>query len=191
MEHAYKRFYETAIEFVNSGVYEMALMVWDLAEEQESVTPMTWYYRGWCELLSGNRHAALKSLNKGEESCPDCCFPNRLEAILALRAAIEENPQDAMANYYLGILYYDKRQYRLATELWMQTARLRPGFPTVWRNLALAMYNKYGQAESANTFMEKAFSLDRSDSRVLMELDSLHKKLHAPHEDRLHSFWRI
>ena len=33
--------------------------------------------------------------------------------------------------------------------------------------------------------MEKAFSLDRSDARILMELDQLRKKLQKPHEERL------
>lgn len=176
---------ETAIDFVNAGLYEMALKVWDIAETENAVTPMTWYYRGWCESLAGRKREALMSFKRGEESKPDGCFPNRLEAILALNAAIEANPDDGMSRYYLGTLYYDKRQYKLATELWMMTARLCPKFPTVWRNLALAMYNKYGQAESAKTFMEKAFELNRGDSRVLMELDTLYKKLHASHADRL------
>ena len=74
--------------------------------------------------------------------CPDYCFPNRLEAILALQCAMVQNPDDARAPYYLGNLYYDKRQYDLAMEAWETSARLDGSFPTVWRNLALAFFNK-------------------------------------------------
>lgn len=33
--------------------------------------------------------------------------------------------------------------------------------------------------------MEKAFHLDENDSRILMELDQLYKRLHRPHQERL------
>lgn len=76
------------------------------------------------------------------KACPDYCFPNRLEAILALQCAMVQNPDDARAPYYLGNLYYDKRQYDLAMEAWETSVRLDGSFPTVWRNLALAFFNK-------------------------------------------------
>ena len=37
----------------------------------------------------------------------DYCFPFRLEEIAILRSAIERNPKDARAPYYLGNLLYD------------------------------------------------------------------------------------
>ena len=33
--------------------------------------------------------------------------------------------------------------------------------------------------------MEKAFALDPTDSRILMELDQLYKRLQKPHQERL------
>ena len=38
--------------------------------------------------------------------------------------------------------------------------------------------------------MEKAFSLDTSDARMLMELDQLYKRLHRPHQERLDNLLR-
>ena len=64
---------------------------------------------------------------------------------------MEQNPHDAKAPYYLGNLYYDKRQYDLAMEAWETSARLDDNFPTVWRNLALAYFNKKNE-ETSNTW---------------------------------------
>ena len=92
---------------------------------------------------------------------------------------------DPKAPYYLGCLYYDKRQYDLAIENWELSAKLDPTFPTVWRNLALARFNKQGNHEQALEYMEKAFHLDENDERIFMELDQLYKRLHRPHAQRL------
>lgn len=71
------------------------------------------------------------------------CFPNKLEDIPTLEYAIGKNPADGRAHYYLGCLYYDRRQYDAARSHWEASAELEPEFPTVWRNLSLAYYNKY------------------------------------------------
>src|SRR5699024_2230873 len=57
------------------------------------------------------------------------------------------------------------------------SAELDETFPTVWRNLALAYFNKRGEKELARRCMEKAFALDETDARVLLELDQLYRKL--------------
>ncbi len=176
---------EVALDFVAAGLYDIAEKVWSVAMEENAMAPMSWYYLGWSQLLAGNTEEADTAFAKGSSADPYCCFPNRLEAILALRAALERNPEDAMAHYYLGNIYYDKRQYDIARSEWEDAARLRPEFPTAWRNLALVYFNKSGEQEKARECMERAFALDRTDSRVLMELDQLYKRLRLPHAERL------
>lgn len=176
---------ELALDFCDAGLWEYAEEVWNLAKENGAVTPMTHYYQGWAHMQSGDRAKALKAFAEGAADCPDYVFPNRLEAVLALRAALDINPDDAYANHYLGNLFYDKRQYDLAQNYWEEAARLNPGFPTAWRNLALVYFNKRNAPDKAVKAMEKAFSLDPTDSRVLMELDQLYKKLKRPHAERL------
>lgn len=176
---------ELAIEFVKAGLHDLARKVWEIAEEEGAISIMTWYYRGWNEILAGDISKGNELFTKGMNSNPGTDFPNSLEAILALSSAIESNPDDGMARYLLGNLYYDKRQYKLAYELWTEASRLIPDFATVWRNLALLMYNKYDQPKTALKFMENAFNLDKTDGRILMELDQLYKKLHLSHEKRL------
>ncbi len=176
---------EIALDFSDAGLTAEAESVWKTAIEHDAVTPMTWYYLGYTRMAAGDAAGAVEAFAKGAAGTPDMVFPNRLEAILALRAALEVNPEDARACHYLGNLFYDKRQYDLALEYWERASRLDPAFPTTWRNLGLIYYNKLNDPSRAVSAMERAFELDRTDSRVLMELDQLYKKLQRPHQWRL------
>ncbi len=176
---------EIALDFSDAGLTAEAEAVWKTAIEHDAITPMTWYYLGYGRLSAGDAAEASEAFATAATGSPDMVFPNRLEAILALRAALEVNPEDARACHYLGNLFYDKRQYDLALEYWERASRLDPVFPTTWRNLGLIYYNKLSDSSRAVSAMERAFELDPTDSRVLMELDQLYKKLQRPHQWRL------
>ncbi len=168
---------ELALDYQAAGLYAEAIKVLGVAIEEKAVTPMTYYYMGWM--------GATEMFAMGAEYPSDYCFPNRAEAALALQAALEHNAKDAKASYYLGCLYYDKRQYDVAVRYWNRSAEACPEFPTVWRNLALAQFNKEHNEDQALEYMEKAFSLDTTDGRILMELDQLYKRMGHPHSTRL------
>ena len=162
---------EVALDYMAAGRREEACAIWKIAEEEGAVSPMTYYYMGrWAE---------------AEAAPSDYCFPNRPEAVVALTAATKENPGGARAFYYLGCLYYDRRQYDVAVSAWERAAELDPQFPTVWRNLALAYFNKLDRKATAVDYMERAFSLDTTDARILMELDQLYRRMQRPQEERL------
>lgn len=175
---------EIALDYCAAGCYEEAIALWKLAVTEGAVTPMTYYYMAWAMTLSGDE-GAEQARQQAATSSPDYCFPNRLEAVLALQSAMEARPDDAKAPYYLGNLYYDKRQYDKALKLWEQSAASDGQFPTVWRNLALGYFNKRNESATAVACMEKAFALDPTDARVLMELDQLYKRLQYSHAFRL------
>ncbi|MDE6740861.1 MAG: tetratricopeptide repeat protein, partial [Muribaculaceae bacterium] len=143
------------------------------------------YYRVLCLYRLGDHVKALDTLKEATAKDPSRCYPNSLYAIVALTAALDMNPEDANAHYLLGNIYYEKRQYEPAIENWEKALELNPEFPTVWRNIALAYFNKRKDSKKAVEYMEKAFDLDKTDSRVLMELDQLYKRLRYPHEMRL------
>lgn len=174
---------ELAIDYVSAGFYDEALQVWKLAIQNGAATPMTYYYMGWI--------GEKQSFVEAEKYPSDYCFPNRAEAVLALKAALEsfvtegEYTNGSKANYYLGCLYYDKRQYDLAIGYWRTSAEMDALFPTVWRNLALAEFNKLHDEQTAIAHMEKAFALDTTDARIFMELDQLYKRMGRAHADRL------
>ena len=171
MRKSAENYEELALEYEQAGLSEDAKAVWKIAESEGAVTPMSYYYMG--------------DYKRAETASSYLCFPNRLEAVVALEKAKIQNPAGAKAPYYLGCLYYDKRQYDLAIENWELSAKLNPRFPTVWRNLALVRFNKQNKPEEAVAYMEKAFHLDETDARVLMELDQLYKRMQKPHQERL------
>ncbi len=162
---------EVALDYCAAGLTDEAKAIWQIAIKEGSTTPMTYYY--------------LSEYDKAEQADSSYCFPNRPEDVIALETAKEKNPKGAKAPYYLGCLYYAARQYDLAIENWELSARLDPQFPTVWRNLALARFNKQGREQEALEYMERAFHLNENDARMLMELDQLYKRLHKSHQERL------
>ena len=64
------------------------------------------------------------------------------------------------------------------------SAAINPAYPTVWRNLSLAYYNKRDDKQKALKLW-KSLCIDEHDSRILMELDQLYKRLGRPHSERL------
>jgi len=168
---------ELALDYLNAGMNRECIDVLKTATEVcEQISPMVYYYMGY----AGDGDA----FEKGAAANPDYCFPNRLEAIPALQKAIEVNPQDAKAYYYLGNLWYDKRQHDMAIACWEHSVRIDKTFLTAMRNLALGYFNKLGRTEQALQLLEEAFAADPTDTRILMELDQLYKRLQKPHAER-------
>ena len=172
-----------ALDYIAAGMYDEAVLMIEEGSRVCKTTPMSFYYAGWALSLAGKDATAM--FDKAAGHAPEFCFPNRLEAILALQCAQKMNPTDAKAPYYLGNLWYDKRQYTEAVSCWENSAELDGTFPTVLRNLSLAYFNKLNREEKAVEYLEKAFALDPSDARILMELDQLYKRLCRPHAERL------
>lgn len=171
-----------ALDYISAGFYDEAVEVLKVGSAVCNTTPMTYYYMGWATKLAGKD--ALPIFEKAAAHAPEFCFPNRLEAILALEIAQEVNPKDSKAPYYLGNLWYDKRQYKEAVACWEHSVVLNNQFPTVLRNLSLAYFNKTNQEQKAIEYLERAFALDTTDARILMELDQLYKRICRPHAER-------
>ncbi len=172
-----------ALDYIAAGMYVEAVLILEEGVKICPTSPMTYYYMAWALNLNGKD--ASVALEKAAAHAPEFCFPNRLEAILALESAQNANPADSKAPFYLGNLWYDKRQYTEAIHCWEKSAGLDNKFPTVLRNLSLAYFNKLNQEEKAIEYLEKAFALDTNDARILMELDQLYKRICRPHADRL------
>ena len=181
----YQNYIEYALDYANAGQYKEAADLLNYAVDGDSTSPMVYYYLGYFASELGNNEQATKYLKLASVADPYLCFPDRLEDISVLRQAIATIPTDAKASYYLGNLFYDKLQYDDAIAAWEASAQLDDTFPTVFRNLGIAYFNKRNDAGKALTCFEKAFELDQTDARVLMELDQLYKRLNRPAAQRL------
>jgi tetratricopeptide (TPR) repeat protein len=176
---------EYALDYAAAGLYNEAGKLLQLAITAEGNNPMVLYSLGWFSFKAGDEKKAQEWLKKAAAANPYLCFPNRLEEIGILQLAIKLNPADSKAPYYLGNLFYDKRQYTDAITYWEQSVKLDKTFPTVLRNLGIAYFNKENNAEKALSYFEKAFSFNPADARVLMELDQLYKRLNREPGHRL------
>jgi len=173
MGNRVSNFIECALDYADAGFWKNAVETLLLCKEKN---PML-YYHGALYASQYDPKLSGQLLRKAAKADPLYCFPNRLEDIAVLESAIAKNPEDSYAPYYLGCLMYDRRQYERAAKLWEKSAVINPSFPTVWRNLSLAYFNKSHEKDKARKAMEKAFRLDETDAMVFQELDQLHKKM--------------
>lgn len=182
MRNFHENFLQIARDYGEVGGYEEAIKILKVCTDKK---PMLKYYEGYYYGKLNKLEEAIEAVKAGEEACPAHCFPNKLEDILVLEYAMNINPEGAKAYYYLGNLYYDKKQYEASKNLWEKSAQLDGNFPTVLRNLALVYYNKFNMPKEAEISLERAFELDKTDARVFLELDQLYKKLGRKPEERI------
>ncbi|WP_248722403.1 DUF5107 domain-containing protein [Seonamhaeicola sp. ML3] len=174
LDYAAAGFYQEALEFINLYV-----------NTAENVYPMAQYFKAYYTLQLGDKNTAASLFKTAAKLAPDYCFPHRIEELIVLQTATAINPEDARAWYYLGNFWYGARQHEDAMACWEKSRDIDDTFPTVHRNLALGYYNKQNNPQKAKTALEKAYALNTTDARVLMELDQLYKKLNIDISTRL------
>jgi len=186
MRDAVHTYIEYALDYAHAGMYEEAIaLLNEHVEGKKEVYPMAYYTIGWLYNKLGDKANALVYHTLAAVQKADFCFPNRIEEVIILKDAIAANAKDAKAPYYLANFWYAKRQYAEAIAYWEKSAALDISFPTVFRNLSLAYYNKSKNVPLAIEYLEKAFTLNQNDARVLMELDQLYKITGKPASERL------
>jgi tetratricopeptide (TPR) repeat protein len=177
---------EYTFDYAHAGLYAEASSFLKLSlKDGEPAYPMVLYYLGHFAGLMQDSVAASQWYTKAAAAHPDYCFPNRMEDVPVLQAALAAHAHDAKAHYYLGNYWYANRQYAEAIACWEKSVHYDASFPTAHRNLALAYYNKQQDARKALKSLQQAFALNPTDARVLMELDQLYKQLNKPHAERL------
>lgn len=186
MRREVNNYMESAFDYSNAGCFGEAISLMEIYTERiNEVYPMAYYCMSYCAAKSGDEQKSRKFSQQAYDCSTDYCFPNKPEEINVLKHIIRANPSDDKAHYYLGNLWYGMRQYPEAIYAFESSIAINPSFPTALRNLSLLYFNKEQQHSKALKSMEMAFSLDPKDSRVLMELDQLYKRMNYPLSKRL------
>ncbi len=178
---------EIAVDYSNSGLWDEAiecLKVLLESNKQARRDPMVNYYLGFLHQKKGNDRIASKYYRTAGKMPPDYCFPFRLETIDVLSSAMNNNPSDAYAPYYLGNLLYD-HQPEKAIKYWEKSRDLDDTFVTVHRNLGQSYARMENNVPKAIESLEKAIACDKNDPRVYYELDQLYEAAGTPPEKRL------
>ena len=178
---------ELAVEYINLGCWPEAEGVLSRAVATDkklfSTYPLVYYYLGYLYQKQGDPLSASKYYALAAAMPPDHCFPFRTESIDVLNSAIQQNPSDARAYYYLGNLLYDI-QPENAVRAWEKSKEIDSSFATVHRNLGWA-YQRIEDNKRAIASYEKAIARDSKAPRLYAELDVLYEAAGTSPQTRL------
>jgi hypothetical protein len=181
---------EVAADYYNCGLWADGVEVLQqciaAAPDKLAISPLVYYYLGYFEEKLGDIVKSSEYRKQAALQSPEYVFPFQSEAITVLRDAIEANPKDARAAYYLGNLLYDWQPEEAIVQ-WEKSAELEPDFPITWRNLAIAYSHQKGDDSQtrAITTLEKAVSFSNPYPTHFAELDRLYQAAGTPVQKRL------
>jgi tetratricopeptide (TPR) repeat protein len=179
---------DLASDYEDVGLWDEAADVLRRAVPLDGPTaqpyPLIRYHLAYVLDRLGRSAEATEALAGAAALPPDYCFPFRLESVAVLRWALERNPQDARAWYYLGDLLYE-RQPEEAIRAWEAARGLDPGFALALRNLGWAYRWTRHDLKRAVASYEAASAADPTDGRIALELDQVYELAGLPLETRL------
>jgi tetratricopeptide (TPR) repeat protein len=169
---------DLAFDCARAGFYAEAITILKAADRlaNDGSVPTISYTLGYVHQQTGDAIAAKRAYSEAADADPRYCFPNGLEEMIVLEAAMARDPRDARAAYYLGNLLYDRLRHDEAIALWEQSARLDPSWSVAWRNLGIGYFNVRGKSDAARAAFDKALEADPTDARVVYERDQLWKR---------------
>ena len=179
---------ELATDYMHGGFWEEAIEILTCAvkigKKGISDYPIISYYLGYLYLKKGEQHQANQYFQAASKMSTDYCFPFRLETIDVLKAAFENNPNDARAHYFLGTLLYDLQPGNAIKE-WEKSVELEESLAIAHRNLGWGYYYTENNLPKALVSYEKAIQYNTKDSLYYGEIDILHEKNRSPIAKRL------
>lgn len=191
LNHNRENYLELASDYINNGLFRDALEVVDLALNSEAAElrtyPILHYYAAWLNEKLGDHNLAATFRASAAGASTDYVFPFRLETLEILESALEKNPGDARAWYYLGNILYD-HQPDQAIGSWKESVRLDSTLAIAYRNLGWGYYRWKQDVAGAIACYEKAMEIRQDDPRLFYELDVLYEMHNQALEDRLRLF---
>jgi len=163
---------ELAFDYSALGRTHDAIDILEEAIQRGAKHPMLHYALGYfCSMHKSDPRAA-SHYGLAAQGDPAYVFPHRVEEIVVLRAAVEKNPQDGRAFYYLGNALASKYRATEALEVWRAAVRLDPANAVAHRNLARALRTN-NQKEEAIAEYERAIQASPGEFHLYVELGEI------------------
>ena len=182
---------ELAMDYYRAGLTDESKQVLKgllaTSSDPKKVNPLIYYDLGYLAGQRGNVGEASEYFRLAAQMPADYVFPFRLEEVKVLEAALQANPADAHAPYYLGNDLFDL-QPAAAIKMWEKSAQMDNSSALVWRNLAQGYQQTRNDTTKAIAAMQKAVELDKNDPRLVLELDELYEAGNVSPQRRLASF---
>ena len=143
------RVLNVASEYARLGLYRRAVEVlsreYPLAQADQSEPgavapqnhPLVVYFRGYCREKLGQ--SGENDFSQASRLSTAYIFPNTVEDLQALKAAIRSNEKDATAHYLLGTWYFARAKTDEAISEWQQARKLNPQIPVLEASLGLSL----------------------------------------------------
>jgi len=163
---------DLACFYLDRGLSNDALVILDSADEQWSYAPLFYliaYLQDDTEVASDWRSRAM-------QAGPDMVFPSRLWEIIALQDALEVNPHDHQAKYFLGNFYYSRQRFDEAIQLWEAALSGLNSFDVIYRNLGLAYWQQKNDLVKAIEYFETALEINPDNHDLYLHLDDLYNQ---------------
>ncbi len=175
---------ELAIRFARCGDYRSAAMALQVLQDQGAdVSPMANYYLAYYSQALGEDAAAAALLRQAAAGDPTYVFPNRLESFPVLGWALEQNPGDGRARYYLGNLLRSRDRTGEALASWEKAVESDPDNAVAWRNIGQARMAG-GELDKAESAYRKAVAAGHGEAMAVEELDKVLQRKGVSNRER-------
>ena len=176
-----ERVLNLAAEYMRLGFYEQALTIlsrdYSSAPSDQSEPgslppakhPMVAYFRGYCRERLGQ--SPLEDYKAASQLPTSYVFPNTAEELTVLRAAVSANPQDALAHYLLGTLYFSQGLTDVAVAEWSRARELDSRIRVLDASLGLALLHEKRDAAKALTVFRDGFASDPENVTLYLGAD--------------------
>ena len=165
---------DLACYYIGAGLLEDALQVLEEASQVWDYASV-YYLAAYLSQMLGCH--SQDWLNKASDANPDYVFPSRLEEVVALQSALKVNPQDSKAKLYLGNFLYAHQRFAEGVLLWQEAVQGLEAYDVVYRNLALAAWQREKNYPQAIELFEKALALNPQNQDLYLHLDDLYKTM--------------
>jgi len=169
-------FLEAASDYMNMNLPDEAINVLQKYLELPLAAqyPLIYYFLGYLYHSTGKKELAEQYFEEGAFLSPEYVFPFRIESEKVLKVALQYNPQDWKASYYLGNLMTSKLRWEEGLSFYLDAAQFHPGFSTLYRNLGEVYWRKLDDLEKAEKMYEKALIYSPGDYRLRVTLDEIY-----------------
>ncbi len=179
---------ELALDYLELGMYNDALQVYRLFEDNVGENALVEYYKGYCLDKLRETDLAVQAFSKAKEASIINVFPFREKTLEILDVGLTYDSLDANAYYYKGLIYAGLLNGSKSYQSFIRASKLNPTDSKIWRNLGLLKHGYpgvYQDLKLARTYYKEAFDLAKKDDLILMEFDKVKMELQEDPFQRL------
>lgn len=140
----------------------------------QEISPLVYYHLASNARQGGKAKEADQFAAQASAAVYEKVFPSRVMDAVVLQDAIEHNPNDAHARYFLGNLYFANGRYEGAAKLWREARSEGFECSVLERNLGVYAWLVKKDLPEAGRFYEKAIQLAPDDYRLYADADEIY-----------------